>query len=102
MEILGLTFSEAKLLAIAYSYDIATKVRMPPQIAVGCIDGSAINTVPTIIPNTNVDAYYNVIPNGFPGAPTMTPSAMPTMSPSDVITINTKSGKYVYVHVFII
>jgi hypothetical protein len=28
MEILGLPFSEAKLLAIAYSYDVATKVRI--------------------------------------------------------------------------
>lgn len=58
MEILGLPFTEAKLLDIAYSFDLATKIRKPPLIAQIPLNYRVMTSVPEIKPNRSVDEVY--------------------------------------------
>lgn len=58
MELLGLPFSEAKLLDLAYSYDILTRVRMPPVIAREPRHSDTLTRVPLIRPDRSVSAEY--------------------------------------------
>lgn len=66
MEILGKPFTEAKLLDLAYSYEMINKARRPPVLAQTFISSSHLAQVPMIRSNRSVHPKYLQIPAGFP------------------------------------
>lgn len=60
MEILGLPWTESKLINIASHISDLTHVRRMPSFANGSIEVSNYNTVPTISPNTTISSAYPI------------------------------------------
>ncbi|TVY15426.1 Glutamyl-tRNA(Gln) amidotransferase subunit A [Lachnellula arida] len=60
MEILGLPWSESKLLNIAAHISDLTHVRRMPSFANGSVEVSSYSSVPTITPNTTIPSAYPI------------------------------------------